>query len=385
MRRILVIAAGYPSEKSFSGAFHRDQLRIISQAGYKITVVAPTPWVPPFFDKFSNRWQNYFSVPRLSTDGDVEVIRPRYLAIPREMSCSYPDLMQFLAILKLRLPRPDLIQGFYGFPNGGAARLIAKYWGIPYFIGLLGDDVNLYPYLRPRNLSVLTSVVRDAKIAFANGPSLAKEASRITGYNIRNIPIGVNSEIYSQDISIEESRAILGLPQHKKIALYVGSLVPAKGINEILEAINILNKNDFVTVFIGEGPLQELINRESKAIWLGVLTPSKIAIAMKGADFLVHPSYSEGLPTVIVEAGFSKLPVITTDARGCLDIGMDNRAVVIPARNSNALAEAIKYALENSQIMSDNAQRMYSHVQENYSLSSNTNVLISHYRSCLTV
>lgn len=383
MPKLLVVAAGYPTADSFAGAFHRDQLRLIAEAGFEVTVVVPTPWVPPLVASIRPHWHVYTQAPARQTDGRIEILRPRYPTIPGETRWFYPDLVQYAAMRTLRLPRPDVVQAFYGFPPGAAARLLALRWAVPYLVGLLGDNVNLLPLQRERNRRTLCAVVRDAAVAFANGPTLAAEASRITGTPVANLPIGVDARRFAGLPPRQTARVKLGLPAGKTLALYVGSLLPAKGTGELIAALQQLRDTGIVAVAVGDGPLRASLCREPNAIWLGIRPPQDVALAMVAADFLVHPSHSEGLPTAVLEAAFAGLPIVTTDARGCIDLARDGRALIVPVADVPALARAISEASHDRAGMKRRAELMLQHVRQHYSLAANTQKLIELYRDCL--
>jgi glycosyltransferase involved in cell wall biosynthesis len=384
MRNLLIVTLGYPTATSFSGAFHRNQFQLIAQAGFKVTVVAPTPWVPPLIGWLRPGAHRYSSAPMRQVEGAVEILRPRYPTVPDEARWFYPDVMQYIATLALRLPRPDIIQGFYGFPNGAAARRLALHWGVPYLVGLLGDDVNLLPKRRKRNRQVLRAVVRDAAVAFANGQTLAAKANRITGIPVMNLPIGVDASRFVGLSSREQARAQLGLPADKTLALYVGSLLPAKGIGELIAALEILRDDNIAAVAIGDGAMRERLCSVPNAICLGVRSPQDVALAMIAADYLVHPSHSEGLPIAVLEAAFAGLPIITTDAPGCIDLGRDGRASIVAVGDSTALARAMREITRDREGTAARAEAMLTHVREHYSLSANTARLVGLYGQVLS-
>ena len=101
---------------------------------------------------------------------------------------------------------------------------------------------------------------------------------------------------------------------------------------------------------------------------------------MAAADVLVHPSHYEGLPTVLVEAAFARLPIVTTDAPGCIDLASDGRARVVPVGDSRALAAALDETVREPQAAGQRAARMLAHVRGHYDLEQNAARLMDVYR-----
>lgn len=62
------------------------------------------------------------------------------------------------------------------------------------------------------------------------------------------------------------------------------------------------------------------------------------------SDALVFPSYREGFPNVVIQAGAMGLPAIVTDINGCNEIVLpDLNGVIIPSKDEQALYESMKY------------------------------------------
>jgi glycosyltransferase involved in cell wall biosynthesis len=65
------------------------------------------------------------------------------------------------------------------------------------------------------------------------------------------------------------------------------------------------------------------------------------------ADALVFPSYREGFPNVVMQAGAMGLPSIVTDINGCNEIIIHRvNGLIIPPKNSEALAKAMRLLME---------------------------------------
>jgi teichuronic acid biosynthesis glycosyltransferase TuaC len=377
---LLIVTEGYPSEGDVAGMFHRDQFQLFAQAGLDVTVVAPMPWVPPPLADRNPRWRRYAKAPVRQTDDGLRILRPRYLAAPRENAWFVPDLTRYVAVRGLRLPRPDVIQAYFAVPTGNAARLLARSWSVPYAVGMLGDDVNIYPQHNVRNRRLLKRVVDDAAFAFANGPTMATKVEELTGTRVPWLSIGASSKRFADAPGRNEARMRLDWPQDRTIALYVGAVTPTKGIGDLMHALDFVQEHKLLTVAVGDGPLREELASRPDVLCVGARPASDVTLALAAADILVHPSHYEGLPTVLVEAGFARLPIVTTEAPGCIDLARDGRALAVPVGDARALAAAITETARDPRAAEERADRMLAHVREHYDLESNAARLIDVYR-----
>lgn len=152
-----------------------------------------------------------------------------------------------------------------------------------------------------------------------------------------------------------QSRSLAGqlqLSGHEFIFCFVGRLNRDKGILELLEAFETLPAHARL-VLIGaldvSAPIskheQRIIERHERIHALGFL--SDIRPVLHLADAFVLPSYREGFPNTVLQAGAMELPVIATDINGCNEViepGMNGW--LVPPRSARALNEAMRAALE---------------------------------------
>ena len=67
-----------------------------------------------------------------------------------------------------------------------------------------------------------------------------------------------------------------------------------------------------------------------------------------GCEAFVFPSYREGFPNVVMQAGALELPQIVTDINGCNEIIVQNKnGIIVPPQDEHALYKAMKYFLDN--------------------------------------
>lgn len=138
--------------------------------------------------------------------------------------------------------------------------------------------------------------------------------------------------------------------KNKKIITYVGRVIYGKGIIHLLEAMYLLNRSDTVALIVGDGPeikkLEEYVeshNLKEKVIFIGSVPFAEVIAILKITDILVNPSYNEGLPTSILEAGVCRRAIIATNVGGTLEIIAHNQSGIIIKPYST---EEVKNALE---------------------------------------
>ena len=88
---------------------------------------------------------------------------------------------------------------------------------------------------------------------------------------------------------------------------------------------------------------------------------------MAAADVLVLPSYREGFPNVVMQAGAMGLPCVVTDINGCNEIIIPKEnGLIVPPKDEVALYEAMKYAMEHSDEMRQMGERARSLIVKRY-------------------
>ncbi|MBR5332778.1 MAG: glycosyltransferase family 4 protein [Muribaculaceae bacterium] len=149
--------------------------------------------------------------------------------------------------------------------------------------------------------------------------------------------------------------------------VFVGRVVGDKGINELVNAFEKLNKehSDIRLILVGrpESDLDPLnletqcIINENKSIE-AVGEQDDVRPWLAASDVLVFPSYREGFPNVVIEAGAMGLPSIVSNINGCNEIIIPGEnGMIIPPRDSNALYEAMLKIHENKSLRDEMASK----------------------------
>jgi glycosyltransferase involved in cell wall biosynthesis len=163
----------------------------------------------------------------------------------------------------------------------------------------------------------------------------------------------------------------LGIKSSDFVFIFVGRIVSDKGINELISAFSEIQeyKTNIKLLLVGPyeqelDPLKEetlnQINANKSIFSVGYQDEVRPYFAI--SDCLVFPSYREGFPNVVMQAGAMGLPCIVSDINGCNEIIEDTKnGYIIPVRDKEAVKEALIRILENKEEyskMQQNAREM---------------------------
>ncbi len=185
---------------------------------------------------------------------------------------------------------------------------------------------------------------------------ITKKQLKVLGYgNIR----GVDMEYYSRRDVVINKMKDLGLRNNSVFTFaYVGRIVRDKGINELCQVMDKLSKLAPVRLFlVGNfeddlNPIseksREIINKNSSIEYVGPKYGNELLAYYAAADCFVFPSYREGFPNAVLEAGAMGLPSIVTDINGSREIIIPREnGVIIPSHDTDALFNAMLNMIRN--------------------------------------
>jgi teichuronic acid biosynthesis glycosyltransferase TuaC len=259
---------------------------------------------------------------------------------------------------------PDVVLAYWLYPDAYGALAVTRRLKIPLVAGARGSDLRVRD---PISRRMTRSVVRDADRLLVVSRDLqriaiARDGARADRVSV--IPNGCDSKIFHLRDRIA-ARNELAIPPDAKLLLYVGRLVAEKGLRELLEAMAILRRSGETMrlAIVGDGPMRAEIERKADAFGtrhitvLGALDPLAVSGWMAAADVVVLPSYSEGHPNVLVEALACGRPFVATPVGGVVEIADDSCSILVPVRDSTALARGILEAVNRDWDEADLAKR----------------------------
>ncbi len=163
--------------------------------------------------------------------------------------------------------------------------------------------------------------------------------------------------------SINEIKARYYIPLDDFIFIFVGRIVKDKGINELVSAFNRLQRihphstllliGDYESDIdpISPHSLDQIINHP-KIINTGFKQDVRPYLAI--SDVLVHPSYREGFPNVLLQGGAMELPLIVTDINGSNEIVKHGEnGLICPKKDEDSLFNAMCTIIEDKTLLSE--------------------------------
>jgi glycosyltransferase involved in cell wall biosynthesis len=234
----------------------------------------------------------------------------------------------------------------WGFPDAVAVSMLNKFLKLPFFAKVHGTDVNENTQF-PARSRLMKKWLNKAKTIFCASKALADVLEQ-EGVAQNKLSVNYNGVNPSVFYPIQEKT-------HEQHFVFVGSLIATKGCNELLSAF-ILAKQKFPEMeldIVGEGPMKnalaEKINQHGLVHCVrlrGSVPLPKVAEYIRQANVLVLPSYREGVPNVLLESFASGTPVISTQVGGIPEVVIEDVGLLVDAKSSEQLAEAMISALE---------------------------------------
>jgi glycosyltransferase involved in cell wall biosynthesis len=161
--------------------------------------------------------------------------------------------------------------------------------------------------------------------------------------------------------SRDDFRKSIGIEDDEFAFVFVGRIVGDKGMNELATAMKNLSPRYPKIKLVLVGPYEKELDPISPEAESFFLTDASTIMAgnqddvrpyLMAANALVFPSYREGFPNVVLEAGLLGLPSIVTDISGCNEIIVEGEnGVIVPPKDAEQLQIAMEKFLSKPDLL----------------------------------
>lgn len=208
---------------------------------------------------------------------------------------------------------------------------------------------------------------------------------------------GIDTNYFSANAFPTESgptiRATLGISETDLVFCFVGRIVRDKGIHELVTAFDHIDQEKTPCTLLLVGPFEDDLDPLDHAIRIRMDAHEKIVMTgyqddirpyLLSSDIFTFPSYREGFPNTVMQAGAMGLPVIATDINGCNEIITDGvNGLLIPSKDHEALLQAMKYLMTDENIRSKMSGKARTMITTRYERSSFWTTLKQEYDGLL--
>jgi glycosyltransferase involved in cell wall biosynthesis len=189
-------------------------------------------------------------------------------------------------------------------------------------------------------------------------PSLS--AKKFIGlFNKRKVPVIYRGFPWKEVNAISQDMNIREKYREKVIITFAGRLFSGKGVNDLIDAVSLLDKDKVELVIIGDGPVKKELEQQVKKLnigscvsFLGLKSFKETIAVIRASDIIINPSHNEGLPTSLLEAAACQIAIVATNVGGTAEIVSHNEsALLIKPGDPKLIAKTLQ------QLINDPASR----------------------------
>jgi teichuronic acid biosynthesis glycosyltransferase TuaC len=349
--KIAVVTRYFPSSaEPWQGRSAYQTLRVLARVA-NVQVFYPSATYPA---QLKPRTRTYDKLDPSYCPPDVPVHYYNFPALPLISRPLNGWMASRVLLPHVRNFAPDLIFGYFLYPDSFAAVQIGKALSVPVVAMGIGSDLN---NIRDRITYMYTrSVVRKADFVVTKTEDLRRKAARLGAppEKTRVVPNGCDLSTFHVSDRIE-ARHKLGLDPNVQTIVYIGRMDVKKGLRELVEAVASMHRQrpNLQLYMVGAGPdrslIESAITAHKAATYIHAMPAcsfEEVATWMAAANLITLPSYMEGCPNVVLEALACGRPVVATNVGGIPEIMSDAGGRLVPPRNPAELAHALESVLD---------------------------------------
>lgn len=319
---------------------------------------------------------NYYEVIAISSGKDYlkqcaerEGVRFKNIEMTRKITL-FKDLISLIQLISFLKKEKPLIIHSHTPKAGIIAMLASRITNIPIRLHTVsglplmeekGTKKKLLEWIEKLTYSFSTQVFTNSNGLFKyiiDNNYISNNKLKVIGNGSTNgIDINYFSPIKVSDNQKKDLKSSLNILENDFVFIFVGRIVTDKGINELVEAFESISKQNSKTKLILVGireseldPLNKntlnIIKNNINIIETGFQNDIRPFLSI--SNVLVLPTYREGFPNVIMQAGAMELPVIATNINGCNEIIVNGKnGILIPSKDKTALENALVQLIDD--------------------------------------
>ncbi len=353
---VMVLTDTFPNRyEQWRGPYNRRQIECLAEL-CRVTVINPLPWPRLLTDP---RKLSLFGCRDRCLDRAFLFHSPLWYVPRLGRARTWIGFERAVRrIMKTRyLGSVHVLMATFAYPAGRAAMELAVEMEVPYVVKVRGTDLHSLPSdgpVRRRTIEALRNA--DAVVAVSsNLAQIAEELGTPSG-RVYVLPNGVDSDRFPLRPR-QSARAELGLDASRRVVLFVGNLLPVKGVDVLLKAVkqySSAGSHEQRTLFAvaGDGPMRRVLKSATEELpanvdlrALGQIGREEVGVWMNAADVLVLPSRNEGCPNVVLEAMCCGTPVVASAVGAVPDLLTSESGTMVPPDDPEELASALISAL----------------------------------------
>jgi len=310
--RILVLIHEFPPIGGGGGQVAKDICQKLVKMGHEIILITA----------------HKMGLPRREVIGGIQVIRQpsfrRQAAVADLLAMGAYILLSLYPALRLvKTWKPDLIHVHFAVPAGALAWMLSRLTNIPYLLTVhLGDIPGGVP----------EKTENWFRWFFPFTPAIWRDADRVVA--VSNYTRGLAAKHYPVEVGVIQNGVDLERLDPGEIQVgspptivFAGRFVPQKNPLQIVRILSGLKELPWNCVMLGDGPLREEVEGlvrenglQSRFTLPGWVHPDEVLRWFARSDILFHPSLSEGLPVVGVQALAMGLAIVASRVGGYSEI-----------------------------------------------------------------
>lgn len=331
VNKILVISNMYPSKRSKTyGIFVKNQVEQLREKGLDVDVLA-------------------INDPR----------RGKFHTIKKHLFWFMKAFYYFV----FKGKKYDIIHSHYIFPSGWLALLFQKFYKTKIIVTSHGGDIDQMAKKGEFISRQTKNILEKADGIIAVGEQLKQEMIEQFSVKTEKITVlnmGVNRRVFKPQ-SKQKAKQELNLDEQRKHILFVGNIIRAKGVLELLEAHKHLqeqfsNLSLHIIGSVADSSFKEQVDQKindekiSNVYIYNPMSQEQLALWMSAADLFVLPSHIEGFGLVALEAMSTNTPVVGTKVGGLKYLLKDGHGILVEPENAKSLTEGIKQVLTDDKL-----------------------------------